>query len=366
MKTILFYSPYMGYTGSEMMIKYIANSIKSYNCVIISGEKGELLNTVSLSIKAYVYPEQNISFYRINKVINNLLKFNLTNLWFRKIIRKHKPSLIILNTVVVSKILPLIKECQIPFLLYSHELPPMYDLIKKQDLEWLVSHAKGAIGCSSQVYQNLKHLGIKNVELFYECINTAEFEIDENLYIQKKEELKKFRAVFLMSGQRAYHKGYHLLPLMQDFLKSQNAALIWLGNPSNYGMDYYVTRQLKDSNIILPGHIKNRKEYYTWIKLADAFVLTSIIDPYPLVMLEAAYMQKPILAFNSGGVSEFVKEGMGFVINSFNVNDLINTLQKFMQDEISIDYEKLRQEAIKHDIQNNIDKFEQFVSKYLE
>jgi glycosyltransferase involved in cell wall biosynthesis len=268
--------------------------------------------------------------------------------------------------MVISNMLPLLKKYHIPFLFYSHELPPMYDSIKKQDLDWLVNNAKGAIGCSNQVCQNLKQLGFKNVELFYECVNISEVEIDEELYLQKKEELKNFRSVFLMSGQRGYYKGYQLLPQMLDFLKAQNSALIWLGKPSDYGLDYYVTKQLENSNIILPGQIQNRKEYYTWIKLADAFVLTSIIDPYPLVMLEAAYLQKPVLAFNSGGVSEFVKEGMGSVINNFNVSDLTNVMQKFMQNEIPIDVEKLKQEGIKHDIQNNIDKFEQIVTKYIE
>src|SRR2546425_8840604 len=48
---------------------------------------------------------------------------------------------------------------------------------------------------------------------------------------------------------------------------------------------------------------------------ADVFVLTSREDPYPLVCLEAAALEKPIVCFaNAGGASEFVEKDCGFVV----------------------------------------------------
>jgi glycosyltransferase involved in cell wall biosynthesis len=48
---------------------------------------------------------------------------------------------------------------------------------------------------------------------------------------------------------------------------------------------------------------------------ADVFVLTSREDPYPLVCLEAAALEKPIVCFaGAGGMPEFVENDCGFVV----------------------------------------------------
>ncbi len=89
-------------------------------------------------------------------------------------------------------------------------------------------------------------------------------------------------------------------------------------------------------------------------------------DPYPLVMLEAAYLQKPIIAFDSGGVTEFVKEGMGKVVPYYCVNAYLDAIKDFIEGKIPVDKELLRKEAEKHDITKRIGEFEDIILSFIE
>ncbi len=122
---------------------------------------------------------------------------------------------------------------------------------------------------------------------------------------------------------------------------------------------------LKIDNIILPGLLKG-DEYYSWLNACDAFLLTSMVDPYPLVMLEAAYLQKPIIAFDSGGVTEFVKEGMGKIVPYYCVNAYLDAIKDFIEGKIPIDKELLRKEAERHDITKRIGEFEDILLSFKE
>jgi L-malate glycosyltransferase len=90
--------------------------------------------------------------------------------------------------------------------------------------------------------------------------------------------------------------------------------------------------------------------YYDYLNLADGFVLTSREDPFPLVMIEAAWLGKPIVAFNSGGVSEFVQPGMGTVVNSMWPADLAAAMTDVMTGQTPIHLETLKSRAAQFDV----------------
>jgi glycosyltransferase involved in cell wall biosynthesis len=58
-----------------------------------------------------------------------------------------------------------------------------------------------------------------------------------------------------------------------------------------------------------------QREPRRFFSLFDVFLLTSREDPFPLVCLEAAALQVPIICFErAGGMPEFVEEDAGFVV----------------------------------------------------
>jgi len=355
----------MGYTGSEMMIKYLVTYSKHINPIILSGEKGALLSEISENVPVYVYANASKWKYRYGKMAKKIALPDLSEIQFKDILKKHQIDLIVVNTIVADKIVPLLKKYTVPFVLYSHELPPMYDLVKKEDLDFLINNSMGIIGCSKQVCDNLKLMGGKNVYLFYEGIDISC--VKTSMETEKKIRSKSYSYIFAMSGQRAFHKGYHLVPEIAVYLKKHNTALAWLGAPSDYGMNYFIQKTLDSlslDNVLLPGLLK-KEEYYSWLNASDAFLLTSLVDPYPLVMLEAAYLQKPIIAFNSGGISEFVKEGMGRVVPYYNLDLFIGSIEDFMGNRIVVNKEMLKKEAMLHDISKRTEEFENILLQFL-
>ena len=98
--------------------------------------------------------------------------------------------------------------------------------------------------------------------------------------------------------------------------------------------------------------------YYDYLNIANGFVLTAKEDPFPLVMIEAAYLEKPIVGYNSGGISEFVQEGMGKSVDSFKPKDLAEAMNQVQHKTLKIDKEKLKNRAMTFDIQNQISQWD--------
>ncbi|MFN4006507.1 MAG: glycosyltransferase family 4 protein [Chitinophagaceae bacterium] len=57
-----------------------------------------------------------------------------------------------------------------------------------------------------------------------------------------------------------------------------------------------------------------RDDVLQLMQLADAFVLPSLIEGLPGVILEAMYCKTPVIAYNVGGISEIVNEATGDLI----------------------------------------------------
>jgi glycosyltransferase involved in cell wall biosynthesis len=75
---------------------------------------------------------------------------------------------------------------------------------------------------------------------------------------------------------------------------------VWIGAESSMTLALqYETEHLKlQDKMVFTGEQKNSKE---WFSRFDLFLLTSREDPFPLVVLEAAVLQKPVICFEGIG-----------------------------------------------------------------
>ena len=70
------------------------------------------------------------------------------------------------------------------------------------------------------------------------------------------------------------------------------------------------------------------KDPYPYYSVADLVVLPSRIDPFPYVMLEAGIMHKPFLGARTGGIMEFIEEGIsGILFESGNILELSKKME---------------------------------------
>lgn len=124
----------------------------------------------------------------------------------------------------------------------------------------------------------------------------------------------------------------------------------------------FVKKNSLDEFISFEGFQTNPYQYY---KDCDILLLTSYIESFPTVILEAMSVGMPIIATNTGGVSEQIDSGKnGFVIEQNNLNELIDSINIFYKDRDLIS--KFGHSSFKHfndkfTIEKMIDKYNNFI-----
>jgi glycosyltransferase involved in cell wall biosynthesis len=86
-----------------------------------------------------------------------------------------------------------------------------------------------------------------------------------------------------------------------------------------------------EKNVIFTGY---RKDVEKLMALMDIFVLTSLREGLPRVLVQAAAVGMPSIAFNIDGIPEIIKDNYnGFLINPRDVEQLTNRIIKYMDNK---------------------------------
>ncbi|QQY32676.1 D-inositol-3-phosphate glycosyltransferase [Chryseobacterium gleum] len=169
--------------------------------------------------------------------------------------------------------------------------------------------------------------------------------VDEKLEIQKnqiqiKKELNIAESDIIMgiASSQELRKGTDLVPLLVKKIADKtdiNFKFINLGGSSSIGpvkcskLDAEKLGVL--DKIIYVDHNKFPNDY---INIFDIFLLLSREDPFPLVMLTAAKLKKPIVAFeNSGGAVEFLENGFGVLAPYLDLDVMASEIVKLLQNK---------------------------------
>lgn len=96
-------------------------------------------------------------------------------------------------------------------------------------------------------------------------------------------------------------------------------SFIWIGGFENEEMEAYVKNRLKEVGNLKLYLVGQLPYNLNTIAPFDIFFLSSREDPYPLVVLEAAYNEVPSICFkDAGGIQEFLQDGCGWIIPRFD------------------------------------------------
>lgn len=334
MKRVLFFTPTGGRTGSEMMLKYLISQLqdKLIPAIYTRGDgeifKNESYKTFKLSRKGVF----------IDSVYNGIffkLKGELPEIQHVKSIQKEfKADIWYLNTITMYAFAPIAQELGIPYMVHVHELISIYEEVPESQFEQLLQNAYRIVCCSKMVEDRIRSMGYSNTTLVHANIDTSLIQVKEPpATIREKLNIPSEAFLWVMSGSTNLRKGFDLVPDLLAHLP-ENHHLLWLGASLPTGLRTYVLNRVKQENRNFSMSGELRDNYYDYLNAADGFVLLSREDPFPLVMLEAAYLQKPIVSFASGGASEFILPGMGQVIDSFNPVHLAKEMIRLEQKEI--------------------------------
>ncbi|WP_353124360.1 glycosyltransferase family 4 protein [Parapedobacter pyrenivorans] len=359
-QSILFFTSSSARTGSEVLLFSLLTGLDrdTVTPYVYSFKKGELLAELPGDIPYYLpYSKEKKWWKRVWRSVLKGLNIDPVVYQLRALQRSVKAAIWYVNTIVVDeRVLTLGQQLGVRIVTHFHELSNAYRFIRKDHLKLILRHSEVCIGCSNIVCEKIRDMGHENVLLQYSFID--ESAIDQQLENGEisREELGISPEVFVwvISGTVTYEKGLDYLPQILTALERENCCILWLGRINEDGLYHYVQSVVQKrwpGKVIFTGELKER--YYQFIKLGDGLLMPSREDSFSLVMLEAAYLGKPIVSFNSGGVNEFVNEARGIVVDSWNATDLAEGMKKVMarrlnNDSISHDFEFTKWKQLVH------------------
>lgn len=176
-------------------------------------------------------------------------------------------------------------------------------------------------------------------------VNVVHSFVDTVLSIQKDKELlkseldiKNNELVIGIASSQELRKGTEMVPILVQKIKQKSGIdfkFINLGGTSKSPAVRCAKLDAEklgvENDIIFIDHNKTPNDY---INLFDIFLLMSREDPFPLVMLTAAKLKKPIMAFEkSGGAVEFLDHNHGVLVPYLDLDAMAAEIAHLMENE---------------------------------
>ncbi len=345
-------SPVANRSGSVMtLLNYMHYAPKGQHSFGFFSRKPGQLAADGLDFKQYSSHQSDRFTYKIYEAAyHRLFKKTPHTRALKKAHLDFKPDLWYINTIAMPEYAQLAIEIGQSYVLHVHELPQEYDEQGYDSFKLMLDHAKLLLTASQTVVDNLTNMGYKNVVLMHGLINVEQIRVQRDRAAVRRElGLNESSFAWLMSGAWSTRKGFDMIPDLVRHLPP-SAQFVWMGPARQTGLTYYVQQYIKTYNLPVTFLKEQSDQYFDYFNACDGFTLTSREDSYPIVMREAAVLGKPIVGFNSGGIKEFVKPGMGEMVESFNPKDLADAMIRVMNGQTAIDVARL-QSAITTDSQ---------------
>lgn len=313
-----------------MMIWYLlAHFDRSlFDIRIVSFSSGELMKQLPTDVKGYVIT-RTLSLFE--KVLFKL-GIHVLSRSIRRIQEEFKADIWYVNTIILPEVYVEAPAFGVKIVTHFHELPLSFEALKRQDMVRIIELSDMLIGCAQCVCDAIEVSGGKNVRLLHSFIDTSRIHFDSKKgeAIRAQLQIKKTDTVWVVSGKCDTRKGFDFLPKIAAQLPNSH-HIIWLGSSMESAYSAYVESAISQSKYGAKIHLLGVQDvdYYDYLALSDGFLLLSREDPFPLVMLEAAYLNKPIFSFDSGGVREFLQDGMGKIISNFDTLAMAEILKDF-------------------------------------
>lgn len=156
---------------------------------------------------------------------------------------------------------------------------------------------------AEKIKQDLMLAGCSDVRLFPPFLpETKILNLDycrqhgsKTLYIKNEQRrLDNNKKIVGMSGTICKRKGFRLFYRLAQ--KNPDKEFIWIGGESDWKKNAEAAYGLAFSDLENFFHIPHQKNPYVFFNLLDYFVLTSLDDPCPIVVLEALRLNKKIIS----------------------------------------------------------------------
>lgn len=176
----------------------------------------------------------------------------------------------------------------------------------------------------------LESQGVNNVDLVQTGIDFQYNDCESELDLKQEEKLTLLLSSAPWEHSQFESKGIHLLLEAAKKMKNLKLIFIWRDVLTSYMKDLIKKYDVEQSVELINEKV-NIKDY---LKRADGVVLLAdsptIVKSYPHSLLEGLLSGIPVLVSSQIPISDYVNDyGCGLVLNSHNINELINKLHFF-------------------------------------
>ncbi|WP_247234968.1 glycosyltransferase family 4 protein [Telluribacter sp. SYSU D00476] len=269
----------------------------------------------------------------------------------------------------------------LPVVLFAHELqmsaemyterPDLSFLIQKTNHLIAVSHAVSSYYTREFAFpeEEVSTFTLIDHEAIDKCLKVADHHLLETQY-----NIPRDAIVIGGCGNAELRKGNDIFNWIARIVLQKTAPLpvyfVWVGaGPEHEIYNLLISdiqrMELQDKIILIPP----TPNALDLISRFDLLLLTSREDPYPLVVLEAALNETPIVCFDkAGGAPELVEHNAGFVVPYMDISAASEAVIQLIVDPAQRQAmgRKAREKVLKrHDTRTSVKKVLSILQRYL-
>ena len=339
MKPILFVTHRADRTGAPIVLLHFLRWLKRnsdipFEVLIrgggpLAGEHEQIAKVINLRFWGFL--ERNFKRIRLEKVGNRLNTF-----FTKRMLRRRQYSLLYSNTATNHSILAALTHLECPVITHIHELNGV--IINETGLrnfQNTVSSSDYLIAASKAVARNLTEnhsVPEEKISVVYEAIPAREIDSRDwgNARRRIRNDLGILPGTVLIGGMGyiSRRKGTDLFIRLADQVLenfTDRFAFVWIGGGGPWARISMARSAERSGWRVNQVHwTGSRPNPLDYLASLDIFCLTSREDPYPLVMLEAAALGRPVVGFSgSGGFDEFVRNVGGVALPFEDVDAMV-------------------------------------------
>lgn len=289
------------------------------------------------------WPQADEIFVLYKKCRGLMIQYFCQFYYLFKEVQKNK-----IEYILVGQILPLgpvvhllwrFKPIKYAVFLHGMDLPFVLHHSRKTWLARMILKDADKVICANNYTADLFRKNFPTLISRLEVVNpgVAEFKERANLIAtedgRKIIERIKNKTVLLSVGRLVKRKGFDsVINILKDLPSDIVYLIIGAGPEEEY------LRSIAPENVIFIGAI-SEAEKWSYLDLCDIFImpakdLDGDFEGFGIVYLEANLCSKPVIAGNSGGVSDAVEDNVnGLLVNPENLEEIKNAIIKLIGDK---------------------------------
>jgi len=332
---ILFISHESSRTGAPIfLLRFLRwlNEQGDLSFHVLVGSKGSLYpEFAALGPADSFEPEPTFLYRLLRKLGLNRAARKNHQARLRQLLAARQIDLIYSNTIVNGEILEFLSFLDCPVITHVHELENVIRFFGERNTALVKARTDRFIAVSGAVARGLTAaagIPAEKIETIYGFIpipvRPANFVQTSRREV--REELQVSGATHLVCGCGSIEprKGINEFLKVAHKVVAQNPAgsvlFLWVGG----GAAQIEAALATARSLGVEGHVRFlgvKQDVARYFAASDVFFLSSLEDPFPLVMMEAALQGLPIVCFQeAGGAPEFVADDAGFAIPGFDLD----------------------------------------------